>query len=85
MKKRKGRLTVPDILTVAFMLFIFSVFFEPMTTAFPSLSSASGTGSILAFTVLNSLPAMFLLVIVASPFILKEKKKIIRRTEVNNR
>lgn len=81
LKNRKGRFTVPNLITVAFLLFIFSVFFKPMTTAFPSLSSANGVGQILAYTVLNSLPAMFLLVILASPFILKEKKKLIRRQE----
>jgi len=79
LKSKKGRFTVPNLITVAFLLFIFSVFFEPMTMAFPDPSNANGVGQILAYTVLNSLPAMLMLVILASPFILKEKKKLIRK------
>jgi hypothetical protein len=82
--KRKGRFTVPNLITVAFLLFIFSVFFNPMTSAFPSISSAEGVGQVLSYTVLNTLPAIFLLVILASPFILKEKKKLIRREQGGN-
>jgi len=81
LKSRKGRFTVPNLITVAFLLFMFSVFFEPMTLAFPDPSNAEGVGQILAYTVLNSIPAMLLLVILASPFILREKKKLIRREQ----
>jgi len=76
---RKGNFTVPNLISVVFLLFIFAVFFEPINFA---LSQMAGTGSnadILTQAVLYALPALMLLSIIAAPWILKEKKKIIRQ------
>jgi len=77
MKSRKGRFTVPNLITGVFLLFLFSVFFKPMSSAFPSISQASGVSGILTATVLNTLPAVILLTILSSPFILAERRRII--------
>lgn len=82
MKVRKGRFTVPNLVSTVFMLFIVSVFFEPMTSAFPSVGEASGISGVLTATLLNSLPAVILVVILSSPFILAERRRLVDRQEV---
>lgn len=80
LKNRKGgNFTVPNLIAVVVLFFIFSVFSEPL---FMAISKVSGTGSnanLLTKAVLYTLPAMLLLGILSAPFILKAKDKVKRK------
>jgi len=74
----KGRFTVPNLIAVGVMLTIFTIFYEPMTLAFSGLVNPSTNAGILTNAVLYTMPAILLLGILASPFILREKRRILR-------
>lgn len=67
------------MITVAFLLFLLAVFIEPMSIAFQDVSSQETVPDILTTAVLNTLPVAFLLVVISSPWILRERRKIIRK------
>lgn len=81
----KGRFTLANLVTIGVMFTIFTIFFEPMTLAFQGITNPQTNAAFLTNMVLYSMPAMLLLGIIASPFILREKKKIIRRQQGGQR
>jgi len=81
----KGRFTLANLVTIGVMFTIFTIFFEPMTLAFQGITNPQTNAALLTNMVLYSMPAMLLLGIIASPFILREKRKIIRRQQGGQR
>ena len=81
----KGRFTLANLVTIGVMFTIFTIFFEPMTLAFQGITNPQTNAALLTNMVLYSMPAMLLLGIIASPFILREKRKIIRRQQGGRR
>lgn len=71
MKSRKGQFTIPNLVGVVLMLFIFAVTFEAQKTI---LIKAASTTDPLLTAVLYTIPAIELLVIFGSPFMLAQKK-----------
>jgi len=75
---RKGQFTIPNLVGVAVLLFIFSVLSEPIISI---LSSASASSNPMLSAVLQSFPAVFILMIILAPVVLAEKKRRQRKQE----
>lgn len=71
MKSRKGQFTIPNLVGVVVLLFMFAVSFEAQKTILVNAASKSGP---LLTAVLYSIPVVELLVIFGSPFMLAQKK-----------
>jgi uncharacterized membrane protein len=71
MKARKGQFTIPNMVGVAVLLFLFAVTFSIQKTII--LSAAEGSGLMLT-AVLYTIPVIELLVIFSAPFMLAQKK-----------
>ena len=86
MKQRKGQFTIPNLVGVAVLFFIFSVVGEAwlipvLQQTTNQLLSTGGTGETLAAAVLVSLPAVILVGIFTSPFALAQKLFIRKRQQ----
>jgi len=71
MNSRKGQFTIPNLVGVVLMLFIFAVTFEAQKSIL--LNAASKSDPLLT-AVLYTIPVLELLVIFGSPFMLAQKK-----------
>jgi len=69
--KRKGQFTIPNLVGVALLLFIFAVTYELQSTVL--VQAAQGNGPLIS-AVLYTIPVMELFVILAAPFMLAQKK-----------
>ena len=75
--KRTGQLTVPNLIAVTVLLFIFSVFSEPIMETIQIILEREGNP--LTTAIMVTLPAIFLITIASLPFIKAEQKKIKQR------
>ena len=67
----KGQLTIPNLAGVIMLLFVFSILFNPIKSIL--IGAASGANPLTA-AVVYSIPAIILIGILASPFMLAQKK-----------
>lgn len=69
--ERKGQFTIPNLVGVAVLFFLFSFTFEAQKSILMNAAASSGP---LLTAVLYSIPVVELLVIFSSPFMLAQKK-----------
>jgi len=67
----KGQLTIPNLAGVVMLTFIFAILFDPIKTI---LIGATSNANPLTAAVIYTIPAIVLLGILASPFMLSQKK-----------
>jgi len=79
---RKGQFTIPNLVGVAVLLFLFSVLSEPIISILSGASSSSGP---MLSAVLQSFPAFFILMILVAPVVLAEKRRLEESRKIDDR